>query len=45
MDEFGESPSFYIWPTDHEEGEPFPDDFYRRVNKALRDAGFECETV
>lgn len=45
MDEFGESPSFYIWPIDHVEGEPFPEDFYQRVTQALRDAGFDCETA
>ena len=44
-DEFGEDPQFYIWPTDHEDGTPFPDDFYSAVSRALRAAGFECETV
>jgi hypothetical protein len=43
--EFGEDPSYYIWPTGHEDGEPFPEDFDQRLNKALRAAGFECEPV
>lgn len=44
-DEWGEDIAFYIWPTDHEDGDPYPDDFYARVNKVLCDGGFECETV
>jgi len=45
MDEFGEERAFYIWPSEHEEGEPYPEDFYERVYQALRDAGFNCESV
>jgi hypothetical protein len=45
VDEFGETPAFYIWPAGHEEGQPFPEDFYARVDTALRAAGFECETT
>ena len=45
MDEFGETPSIYVWPTDHQEGEPYPDDFYKRLSKALSDAGIDWETV
>lgn len=45
MDEFGETPSFYIWPLGHEEGQPFPDDFQDKVRKALNDAGFDFESV
>jgi len=44
-DEFGEDPSFYIWPTDHEDGTPFPDDFHARLYKVLRAGGFGCEPV
>jgi hypothetical protein len=45
MDEFGETPTFYIWPLGHEPGEPFPSDFYTRVLEALRAAGFDAETT
>lgn len=45
MNEFGETPTFYIWPKDHEEGEPFPEDFYSRVCEALAAAGFDAETT
>jgi len=43
MDEFGETPSIYVWPKDHVEGEPFPDDFWERLYKVLRDNGFDGE--
>lgn len=43
MDEFGETPSYYIWPKDHEEGQPFPEDFRERLHRALTEAGFEYE--
>ncbi|AXH44428.1 hypothetical protein PP353_gp52 [Arthrobacter phage Kumotta] len=45
MDEFGETPSIYVWPAGHEEGEPFPDDFWGRVRDGLKAVGIECETV
>ena len=45
MDEYGETPSFYIWPVNHEEGDPFPEDFYSRVYAALGAAGFEAENI
>jgi hypothetical protein len=45
MDEFGETPMFYTWPTYHEEGTAFPEDFYPRVAAALRAAGFDTESV
>ena len=44
MDEFGETPAFYIWPKGHKEGDPFPDDFYTRLQEALSAAGYESET-
>jgi hypothetical protein len=44
MDEFGEERKFYVWPTDHEDGEPYPDDFYEKVTEALRVAGFDSES-
>lgn len=43
MDEFGETPTFYIWPVDHEEGNPFPEDFDKRLRETLRAAGFDFE--
>ena len=43
MDEFGETPAYYIWPVDHKEGDEFPEDFYERVSAALRAAGFDLE--
>ena len=45
MDEFGETPTIYIWPKDHEEGQPFPEDFDEKWQKALTDAGIEWERV
>lgn len=45
MNEFGETPVFYIWPQGHEEGEPFPEDFYDRVYSALRAAGLDAENA
>lgn len=45
MDEFGETPTIYVWPADHEEGTPYPDDFYDRLRKALADAGIEWEAT
>ncbi len=45
MDEFGETPSFYIWPKGHEEGEAFPEDFQERLTKALESVGLEWERV
>lgn len=45
MDEFGETPTIYVWPLDHEEETPFPDDFYQRLDATLRAAGFGWETV
>lgn len=44
-DQWGETPSFYIWPKDHEEGSPYPDDFHADLRKVLRAAGFDCESV
>lgn len=45
MDEFGETPRVYLWPENHEEGQPFPDDFWERVRKGLDSVGIEYETV
>lgn len=43
MDEFGETPTIYVWPVDHDEGQPFPDDFWERLSAALSDAGIAWE--
>lgn len=45
MDEFGETPQIYVWPIDHVEGDPFPEDFMRTVSDALELAGIACERV
>lgn len=45
MDEFGEDRSFYIWPTGHEPGQPFPKDFQARVERALAAEGLSCESI
>ena len=43
MNEFGETPVYYIWPKDHVEGDPFPEDFTERLYAALAAVGLECE--
>lgn len=45
MDEFGQSHSIYIWPMDHEDGQPFPEDFFEVLAKVLDANGFEWEHV
>lgn len=45
MDEFGEEHSIYVWPLDQEDGEPYPDDFYDRIGKALDEAGIGWDTT
>jgi hypothetical protein len=45
MDEFGESHRIYVWLASHKDGDPFPEDFYDRLNKALAVAGIEWESV
>lgn len=44
-DEFGENPSFYIWPKDHEEGTAYPEDFDERLSRALASEGLDWERV
>ena len=41
MNEFGETPSIYVWPEGHEEGESFGDDFWQRVQDGLSSVGIE----
>lgn len=43
--QFGEDPAFYIFPTDHVDGEPFPENFYSDLYMVLRANGFDCEPV
>lgn len=45
MDEFGETPRFYIWPKGHVDGNPFPDDFHAKVHEALAAFGLEAEPL
>jgi hypothetical protein len=45
MNEFGETPTIYVWPTDHEEGQAFPEDFWERLGEALTAAGIAWETA
>lgn len=42
-DEFGEECSIYVWPAGHEDGQPYPDDFWEKLRAALTAGGFECE--
>lgn len=44
-DEFGEEFTIYVWPKNHEDGTPFPNDMWDRINIALTAAGMEWETV
>lgn len=45
MNEFGETPTIYIWPKGHTEGQPFPEDFQERFSAALAAAGIEWESA
>ena len=45
MNEFGETPSIYVWPKGHEEGSEFPEDFWRMLSDALDSAGIEWESI
>lgn len=45
MNEFGETPTVYLWPKGHVEGEPYPDDFWEKVQKGLKSVGIEYETT
>lgn len=45
MDEFGENPSIYVNPVGHEEGTAFPEDFWEKLDTALKSVGIEWETV
>ena len=41
--EFGEDPTIYVWPCCHEDGEPFPEDFWQLVSTGLKSVGIEWE--
>lgn len=43
--EFGEDPSFYVFPVDHEDGTAYPEDFYERLTKGLASVGLDWESV
>lgn len=45
MDEYGDTPTIYVWPKDHVDGDPIPDDFYDRLTVALTAAGIAWEGV
>jgi hypothetical protein len=45
MNEFGEEVTIYVWPTDVADGEPYGDDFYQRLTKALRAEQLDWELV
>jgi len=45
MDEFGDTPTIYVWPKDHNEGDPLPEDFYARVTQGLKSVGIEWESI
>lgn len=46
MDEFGESPSIYVWPLDKEEGEwNFVDDVMPRLRECMKAAGLGWEST
>lgn len=43
--EFGEDWTIYVWPVDHEDGTPFPDDLHERLTRALDSEGLNWEHV
>jgi len=45
MDENGETATIYVWPANHEDGEPYPEGFWRKLSDALTAGGFEWEVV
>lgn len=45
MNQFGETPSIYVSPENHEEGQAYPDDFWERAEKGLKSVGITWETV
>ena len=45
MDEYGETPTIYVWLKGHEDGTALPEDFWERLDAALATGGFERECV
>lgn len=45
MDQYGETDTIYVWPKNHEPGEPYPEDFYDKLRIALDGTGIDWETV
>lgn len=45
MDEYGEYPTYYLWPVGHEEGAHIPDEWYEKLHAALDAAGIDYEAV
>jgi len=45
MNEFGETPSVYLWPKGHEEGSAYPREFWDLVERGLKSVGIEWESV
>lgn len=43
--EFGETPTVYVFPVDHVEGEPYPEDFWDRLQKGLDSVGLDYESA
>ena len=43
MNEFGETPSIFVWPKGHEEGQPYPEGWHERLREALATADIEWE--
>lgn len=43
MNEFGETPSLFVWPIGHEPGKEFPENWRKLIEDALRGAGFDWE--
>lgn len=43
MNEFGETPKIYVWPSYHEPGTPYPDGFWVNLRSVLDAAGVEWE--
>ena len=45
MNEFGETPSIYVNPKGHVEGQPYPENFWDLVQQGLDSVGIEWESV
>lgn len=43
MNEFGETPTIFVWPIGHVEGQPYPENFSNQLALALSEFGIEWE--